>query len=331
LAPAPKGKIPAAGIVLQTAGADPKAMKFPQSAAQWGPETGTLGVHALNKNVFQVKTSLIVTGPAAPATLAQNGRSGPATFTWCPGILPLPQNGGTFACTNPAVQAPNATKASIRYQATSNQFGGVLQAKVGGGFSVVLRNVLGGGSVGPCDGIGQPATFPNCEGVFSPGVPAPTGVGGGPIGGANFSNPAVLPNNIRKINVAGGGFPASGNIISVGAPVGTAAINNVSSYGAPWTTGKVTVFAPLALGTAEQFWMQGGDNRVNGVGTISLVSGGVSHRSVSGDNANRGWLNYTVARIGSAPSISNSGLVLLAVIFAGTSIWMIRRATATVS
>ena len=66
-----------------------------------------------------------------------------------------------------------------------------------------------------------------------------------------------------------------------------------------------------ALGPDEIFTFTGSDNRVNGVGTISLVAGGVSDRGVSGPNGNRGWLNLTVGPVifdGPIPAVSHGGL-----------------------
>jgi hypothetical protein len=108
--------------------------------------------------------------------------------------------------------------------------------------------------------------------------------------------------------------------------VGTLPGNTVRSYGGPWTTGKVTVRAPAAGGGASVFYLQGSDNRVDGVGSISLVAGGVSHRSLAGDDANRSWASFVVGAPFSVPSISTGGLVLLGALLAVTTLWMLRRA-----
>ena len=161
-------------------------------------------------------------------------------------------------------------------------------------------------------------------GAFSQVVPAATAIGGAAFGQVNISSPAPTPGNVRFIGVL-----ADGQVTAVGAtPLATAPKNNVIDYGAPYTTGKVTVRAPLALGGAETFYLQGSDSRVDGIGSISLVTGGLSLRSISGYNANRGWLNYEVSPF-SVPSISNGGLILLGALFLAATAWMVRRAVVT--
>jgi hypothetical protein len=81
-----------------------------------------------------------------------------------------------------------------------------------------------------------------------------------------------------------------------------------SSIGFPWTTGRITISAAGAAGAAEKFVITGMDSRMNGVGTISLVSGAVSFRNITGTNANRGWLRLIVpepgAMVGAAAALA---------------------------
>src|SRR5262249_53529042 len=87
--------------------------------------------------------------------------------------------------------------------------------------------------------------------------------------------------------------------------------NMATSTGYPWTTGKITVSAMLATGLPERFVLSGMDGRVNGVGAISLVSGTLSRRTLSGPNANRAWLVLNVPEP-SAVVASVAGLAMLA-------------------
>ena len=57
---------------------------------------------------------------------------------------------------------------------------------------------------------------------------------------------------------------------------------------------NITVAYPGA-GPKEVFFLSGTDMRVAGVGNVSLVSGSLSTRALSGPNANRGWLSLTLA------------------------------------
>jgi hypothetical protein len=325
--PAPNGKVlfgPPA-FVFQTAGPDPKAMTFQLNTATpiFGPVTATAFVALFNPRVHQVKTSLIVNGPVGgTAMFSAGGRTGPATLTWCPGQA-LPTASFNPACTNAtsATAVHGATQnASLRYQATANQFGGTSQGLIGGGASVVIR---AGATLAPCKAVALGGTNASCLGAFSLPVINPTAIGGAPFGAVNITTPA-LSKNVHFIGVL-----ANGQVTAVHpALLGTAPKNNVKTYGAPYTTGKVTVRAPLALGGGETFYLSGSDNRVDGVGSISLVTGGIGARSISGTNANRGWLNYEVTPF-SVPSISNGGLILLGSIFLAATAWMVRRAVAT--
>jgi len=332
--PAPNGKVvlDADSYVFQTAGPDPKAMTLVKTPSPiFGPVTTTAFVGQFNPSVMQVKTSLVVNGPAGTAGTAMfsaGGRTGPAIFTWCPG-LPLPT--ATF---NPSCTAPtNATlptptgfgasmNASIRYEATSNQFGGTSQAEVAGGASVVIR--ADAAMPLPCKHPDVGGAQSSCVAAFSLVAVNPTAAFGGPIGFSNMTTPALSPSNVFFV-----GATTNGAVTAVGAqqPISFPK-NDVTSYGGPWTTGKVTIRAPLAAGSPETFFLEGSDNRVNGVGSISLVSGALSKRSLSGDNANRGWLNYEVAPF-SVPSISNGGLILLGAIFLAATLWMVRRSLAS--
>jgi hypothetical protein len=87
--------------------------------------------------------------------------------------------------------------------------------------------------------------------------------------------------------------------------------NMASSTGYPWTTGMITVSAPLAAGVGEKFTITGMDSRVNGVGTIQLVTGTLSRRTASGPNANRGWMRINVPEP-SAALAAGAGLSMLA-------------------
>jgi hypothetical protein len=92
---------------------------------------------------------------------------------------------------------------------------------------------------------------------------------------------------------------------------GPALSNMATSRGFPWTTGRITITHPAALGT-EQFVLSGMDNRTaSGQGTIQLVSGSLSLRMTSGPNANRAWVQLELTRPTVVPSFSTFGLLAL--------------------
>jgi hypothetical protein len=85
-----------------------------------------------------------------------------------------------------------------------------------------------------------------------------------------------------------------------------------SSRGYPWTTGMITISA-FAAGQFELFTITGMDNRTTmGAGTIQLVSGGVSQRTQSGPNANRGWIRLVLAPLPGVPALSTPALAVTA-------------------
>jgi hypothetical protein len=345
-APAPNGavKIKPGATVQQSQGADPKAMRFiGTTEPNFSTTFRNQPVFGLNKAVAQVRTSLVINGPwggtgvVGTRTFEAGGRTGPATFAWCPGLaLPLTADPG---CGDPATDTRvTDPKGRVRYQATSNQFGGPFEALVGaagskGGASVVLMipdgfAVAGQGCAHPAVGAPNATQTPDtkCVGVFSPIAVDTHAVAGRPIGPPASNFPPAIPGNIRPMAITLAG--AVTRVLPT--PGGTGPVNNVeASWGFPYTTGIVQVSADDALGSAEAFTLTGSDNRVDGIGTISLVSGGLSDRTLSGSNANRAWLNYTIPGGAPAPSISNGGLVLLSALMLGATLWMLRRATRT--
>jgi hypothetical protein len=327
--PPPNGKVVVTpdATVQQTGGADPKVMKLVNGTQPVFPiNTATIGVHLLNKAVFQVRTSLLVNGiEGGSAVFSAGGRSGPQTFAWCPGS-PGPATSANPNCLNASQGV--LFQARLRYEGLRNQFGGVSRASLGGGTKGGASVVLKAGINGPCTHTKlvtkttQVGTA-KCLGAFSAVQVNSVAVGGGTLVKAVVSQLGNPP-PIHPIKVTGGGL-----VLAAGPTViGAFPANDVLSFGAPLTTGKVTVQAPSALGGAETFTLEGSDNRVDGIGSISFVSGGLSTRGLSGDNANRGWLNYQIAAF-SVPSISNGGLILLSALLVAATAWMLRRAVVT--
>src|SRR6185436_12156449 len=79
----------------------------------------------------------------------------------------------------------------------------------------------------------------------------------------------------------------------------TGKVNNMAtSIGFPWTTGALTISQPAAIPAPEKFHVTGMDGRVNGVGTLQLVSSSLSKRLTTGPNANRAWAEYQLPEPG---------------------------------
>jgi hypothetical protein len=59
----------------------------------------------------------------------------------------------------------------------------------------------------------------------------------------------------------------------------------------------LTIKATAAAGGLESWKITGRDNRnAKGVGTIKMVSGSLSQRTATKDNANRGWVKLVLSR-----------------------------------
>ena len=272
---------------------------IPAGALERPAVRGEIGVFNTNPAVYQVATSIDYAWPAAQATFAPGGAPGPAV---------LGTGGGGI----------------ISYSGGAQAFGGAAQ------FSIVAGPLQGTGRV-PLNATGMapvatvwinafgalPATAmtlavvgaSNVNGLGAPGAPIAAATQTtmfGPLstmgfGAVNLTQPivccAVGPNGTINGSAAVGG-PGLSNMVT-------------GSKGFPWTTGFVTISQPGAV-PAEVFFLSGTDMRVAGVGNVSLVSGALSLRALSGPNANRGWLSLTLPEP-SAVLGAASALIMLGV------------------
>jgi len=231
---------------------------------------GMVPTFPTNPVVFQVNTSIDYQFPSATATLA-------------PGLGPAP-----LVTAGPGVGATM----TYTHGALANKFGGPAQFRVGPGIGsaggaipgqpvTVYINYMGqsagtatgaailGAAVGP---LGQPGASLANTGVTTPGVQADPGFMGGAFG------------------------PAGTVLVSVQCASPCPGLTNMvtKSEGFPWTTGLLTINQPAAA-PAEIFYLSGTDTRVAGTGNISMVSGALSTRALSGPNGNRGWISLSMA------------------------------------
>jgi hypothetical protein len=305
---------PPTGDVLATPAAEVSAtgpggknLKFINTGVMThGGTKRTQGVFLANSAVFQVATALAVNFPKTAGTLSIGGRSGPAVVTWCPGTA-VPVAGAPGCGVFPM---GGAIPGGMRYTATGAQFGGPLAGDTTGLATVAL--FVGG----PPPGIGTAIN------AFA----SPSGMG---VIGAAF--------NSKLSTVAGVPGPASGvfvgsanvfgsftNVLASGLGAGIG--NGATSYGGPWTTGRLTVINTSA---SETFTRTGSDARTatHGLGAISLVSGGISARVLSGPNANRGWLNLVIGN--SVPAVPPGALAAGAGLLALAGSFVLRRRQAS--
>jgi hypothetical protein len=310
--PAPTGKVlPIAGATVMQHGVHTAAnpAKLVMDPFQWFYDKApiNLPVFQSNPNVFQVHTNLTYMVPKDKVMFSAGRRTGASTVTFCG------QVGSTVtAMGNPLCAGGTTGTGKLKYVKTVNQFGGPAQGNVGGTADVALR--VDGGA--PCAGTAM------CIAAFFDAGPAPTGAVGAPFGFTNNTVP-VVPNPGAFIAT----ITAMGAVVNLGAALGPGAGNAGTSWGGPWTTGMISASAPQAV-PPELFQLTGMDARASGSGTgmLSLVAGGFSQRSISGPNANRGWLNMTIGvQTSHVPLMPAYGVAALVALTAVTGAYALRR------
>jgi hypothetical protein len=263
-----------------------------------GAPRAPIGVFPTNNAVFQVRTTINYAWPNVAATFAPGGG---------PGIPGTP------------VTIPGPGLGSITYNAGTKSFGGAAQFAIAAGpFAGTLKVPVNGAKI-PIASVWinifkklpASATKALLVGASNPlGVAAP-GAPGTVIGTTAFG---AVPNAIRLFT---GVLPILGpngtipTAMSMG--IAPSALTNMvtGTQGFPWTTGFITVTAPGAA-PAEIFYQSGTDMRVAGVGNVSMVSGALGLRKLSGANANRGWVTLTLPEptmvIGAGAALAMLGL-----------------------
>jgi hypothetical protein len=308
---APTGKVlPIAGATVMQHGVHTASnpAKLVMDPFQWFYDKApiNLPVFANNPNVFQVHTNLTYMLPKDKVIFSAGLRTGADTVTFCgqPGST-VTEDG------NPLCAGGTAATGKLIYTRTTNQFGGPAQGNVGGTADVALR----GGAAAPCAGAA-------CVAAFFDAGPAPTGAVGAPFGFTNNTAPAI-PNP----GAFTGTVTAMGAVVNLGAVLGPGLGNAGTSWGGPWTSGMISASAPDAV-PPELFQLTGMDARNSGSGTgmLSLVAGGFSQRSISGPNANRGWLNMTIGvQTGHVPLMPAYGVAALVALTAVSGAYALRR------
>jgi hypothetical protein len=322
--PAPKGKLEVVpgGVVTQDHGADPRALRLPAGVLTHMAVPINLPVFIGAAVIFQVHTNIGLQFPKVTGTFSAGKRTGASVVAFCPGDVVTPS--GNPGCPNAA--GGTGINGMMRYTKTANQFGGPMRANLTGTANIAFPVA----AQAPCQAgpiVGARAN-PGCQVIFALATPAPTGAQGAAFATGTVRDPGVAPNPGRyymSITLAG----IITNIYTSD-PQGPGLANPVTSYGAPWTTGMLSILVTAAVGETEQFTFTGSDNRVGGVGSISFVSGSVSDRSLSGPNGNRGWLNLDIGPENiPAPTLSVQGVAAFLGLLGLTGAYALRRRTRT--
>jgi hypothetical protein len=304
--------------IMQTTGPAPRKLTLAPGRFAYDEPPLQIGLFQANSALFAVSTNLSVQNPRSVAMLSAGGRPGPAIVSWCAGS-PAPT--GTF---NPGCLGPNttfslgqpATNGFVRYEATRNQFGGIA-----GGTSIGTVQILfnAGGLAAadlPCNG------GPGCLVAISQATPGTAAVFGQNFGVTVMNPPDLNPTGFRTAVIQPNGSLVFGNPVPATAfstPVDVDGNGfqdflgqGATSWGFPLTTGQLKISVTAALGDDEIFIRTGVDGRnANGSGIVTLVSGTVSSRTLSGPNANRGWITLKIPEPG-VLAAGSSALLMLA-------------------
>jgi hypothetical protein len=324
LIPAKSGQ----AILGTSAMASQRKLIIPAGVLSKAPAQLTLGQFGQNPTLYAVATNLGFVWPAAQAVMSTGARTGAKTTTLTTALgnnirysNPLASKFG-----GPAQFLLSPGPGSGLYSAAPVTLYGI--AVPGPGNPPCVHTALTTGMGGPFPGPGNPACVAGLLQALPTGVAGP----GGPLGSV-ISTPGGTPAAV----LAGGPIPGVG----IGAfgpngtvqffaftPAGTMAggTNMATSVAAPFTTGMLTLSAPLAAGAPEIFTITGKDSRTaGGAGTIQLVSGALSQRTTSGPNANRGWVRLVLTAAPELPTLSPSMTVVFATLMLVTFGYAVRR------
>jgi hypothetical protein len=317
-------------ILGTSAMASQRKLIIPAGVLSKPPAQLTLGQFGQNPTLYAVATNLGFVWPAAQAVMSTGARTGAKTTTLTTALgnnirysNPLASKFG-----GPAQFLLSPGPGSGLYTAAPVTLYGI--AVPGPGNPPCVHSALTTGMGGPFPGPGNALCIAGMLQALPTGLAGP----GGPLG-AVITTPGGTPAAVA----AGGPIPG----IGVGAfgPNGTVQFftfatgpggtvtgktNMATSVAGPFTTGMITLSAPSAAGAPEIFTITGKDSRTaGGAGTIQLVSGALSHRTVSGPNANRGWVRLVLAAAPDLPALSPSMSVVFAVFMLATFGFAVRR------
>jgi hypothetical protein len=274
----PVNKNPANALIQQTTGPDPKQITIPPGVLRRPPPgQKALGLAKLNPKLLEVRTNVDLSAPAAKlgaAVLRAGGRTGPPVATY---------------------HGPIAGDVVI-YEKTAAQFGGPLQTRIAP--ASPNRVFAHNGVKLPCKHPFFLGADASCQALVFDEAPGTLAAIGAKVG-FTLMTPGLLAMSPARVFAS---IPnTTGRIAKSASAAKSGSLTNMlTSAGFPWTTGRLIVDERSALGDFETFTITGMDSRMNGVGTISLVSGALTKRPFSGPNGNRGWLRLTVPEPGAA-------------------------------
>jgi hypothetical protein len=323
LIPAKTGEV----INGTTAMAHQQKLEIPAGVLSKPAAQLTLGQFSQNPTLYAVATNLGFVWPAAPAVLSVLARTGAktTTFSTIGGASISYSNPLKYKFGGPAQFALAPGSPAGRMPAVPVTLYAI--AVPGPGNPPCVHTALTTGNGGPFPGPGNPA----CVAALGQALPTGLAAAGGPVGAI-----VTTPGGTPAATAAGGPIPGIG--VGKFGPNGTVTFftytpagtkkgftNMASSVGYPWTTGKIQMSA-MAAGAPEIFTITGKDSRTSkGAGTIQLVSGALSQRTLTGPNANRGWIRLILEPVNNVPALSPSMLVVAALVLLFAFGYSVRR------
>ncbi len=256
-----------------------------------------------------VPISMASTIIGGPAHFEKGGRPGAATVTGCAGHIvpdPIPGTWQGGCATFTPLTASGATgvqvaPALMRYTKTANQFGGAAsQRQVRRDDPLTSNNWLGrinfNNFIAPYTAVDMAMTSVRKVYPTLPQNLIEPAVWGAPFG-AVAQRLGAVPGNMVSALLTMNGKPQNTATVMIttnpaptGPGTGMGLVQTSTSWGGPMTTGMVTVqVIPTDTNVLPSTWTEtGSDNRDSGGnGYISLVSGNVSSRNLSGPGTGR--------------------------------------------
>ncbi len=283
-----------------------RRLNIPANVLHKDPTQTTVGVFFSNPTVYAVATYVEYVWPVAPVVLT------------------------TATTVHPSLANNVVTGfgGSITYSNPLGRFGGPGQFRLSPGAEpplqglkpigvTVYAKVLPTQIVPPCTHTAFGGAAPGCNAVLLAGaaMTADLGAGKTTLNTEDIPGATVTPPNIAFVKLGGTSLSFMwGTVISASAAAtGPPLVNDAMSQGGPWTTGTIVVKNGAAVPMNETFTLRGRDQRTaNGGGTIQLVSGAVSTRTLTMANANRGWIRLSMIPLEPVPATPWWGMAVIA-------------------
>lgn len=271
-----------------------------QESQAWPGPVATLPEARMQTPQGGTATSLGGTVMVGSVNFAAGGRSGAATVTYCVGAPGPVTPAWTGSCvgftplTTGGLTGAQEVPASVRFIATANQFGGPAYQR-----QRMTPNWLGkinfNDFVDPITQADLSQTSVKKQFPTLPQNLVETVAWGAPFRALVARTPMAPGDKVSGfLTISGAALvgPTTQTVTPLGTGMGLAQTS--TTWGAPWTTGQIQV-KWVAGGLPFTFTHTGNDQRgPGGNGSLSLVTGSMADRSISGPGANRQFVTLNL-------------------------------------